>query len=211
MFKLEKKQQDDHRYEIDETAKTIRGLFADLWKVISQEICPGLKLLGTLTDKYVECKKKFFILNCEEFVRSADIPDEKVKEFLETLSEEKEQWLVTFVLDSLYADDEHKSQIYGYLFKELVNTKDFATYRRLVRAVKNTFLDDLSALVQYKERYLDYSDVGQTLANVGLVKEVRHSVGVFGSEDLEEEAVKYKVTELGMRLLTILENNKWCG
>ncbi len=209
MLKLGNTQSELHRYELAETTKTIRELFADLWKEASEEMVPGVKLLGSLSDKYVTYKKKRFTLNCKEFVCSAEISDEKVSEFLKTLTKEEEEWLVTFVLDSLYADDEHKSQIFGYIFKDLVNTKDFVTYRRLVRSVKNTFLDDLSALAQYKEKYLDFSDVGQALANVGLVKEVRYSVGVFGSGDPEETAVKFKVTKLGMQLLSILENNGW--
>lgn len=209
MHKLGQTANDVHRYELEETEKNIRKLFLDFCKEVSKGILPGTELMFSMSEKYSEYKKRRFVLNCEKFVRSLAVPDEKIEGFLRSLSSEQQKWLVTFVLDALYEDDEEKCQIYGYLFRDLVRTKDIATYRRLIRSVKSTFIEDLATLGQYKDGYVDSSEIGQLLSNVGLVKEVRYSVGVFGGGDPEEKSVKYKLTDLGKRLLKILEINKW--
>jgi len=209
MHKLVQTTKDIHRYELEETTKNVRELFLDFCKEMSKEILPGFSSMLSLSEKYSEFKRKSFILNCQKFVKSLTVSNEEIESFFDDLSEEQEKWLVTFVLDSLYEDDEEKCQIYGYLFKELVQTKDIVTYRRLIRSVKATFIEDLSLLKHYKKGYVDSSEIGQVLSNVGLVREVRYSVGIFGGEDIEQKSVKYELTDLGEQLLEILEINKW--
>lgn len=201
---------DAHKLYVSQEVTNFTNAVESAIKNVATSAIPGASLASKLCSTLTDYKKKALQNKAEMFLAAAKVDENEVDDFINSLDEEQQLFLMEAIFDQIFSSNEkEKINLYAFLFKDCVlNATDFELYARCVQAIKSCFIVDIEQLGKYEQDYWDSSELGSRLLSLGLLRVTGENLGSIG-EDGDPASTRYARTTVGEHLLKVLRDNHW--
>lgn len=187
---------------ISAVLKAERDVFVDIFDSLADfPFIGSLIKLGMIGKRYVDYR---YIKKLARFLsKGQDIPIEKKKRFLDSLTPMRRMKLFDYVIHYLFhAEDDEKAEIMGFLYRaRVLDEINDIMFLRLCSIVDKAFVYDLRALPEYIKENRDNSITTQNFINLGLID--NYLGGTWVDYD------KSELNQVGRKLHEILNSVGW--